>query len=250
MGGMLSDALVPATTTARSPGRARRVLEAGLDLLLPQRCVVCSRFGAALHPRCLSSLPAADPPRCVQCWRPSSATWCEPCAEGGSDAPDFDGLRAPYRFAGDARRALLEANFRGVTALLEPLASEAAATVPAEWRIDLVAPIPLARRRQRRRGFNQAEIAASHVARALDRPIVRALRRTRDRPPQASLNAEQRARNLEGAFAPWRAGDVAGRRVLVVDDVTTTGTTLSVAAQTLREAGAEAVFALALARED
>jgi ComF family protein len=255
MAGMLSDAPVPATAPARSFIAVRRLVATTLDLLLPQRCVVCSRFGAALHRHCLAALPAAGPPRCTRCWRPSRSTWCELCAEfegdaPGSDVPQFDGLRAPYRFEGFARRALLEAKFRGVTALLEPLAVEAASIVPPEWRVDLVTPIPLTPRRERRRGFNQAQIAARHVAAALALPLADPLRRIRDREPQAALGAEQRARNLEGVFAVPTAATVEGRRMLLVDDVTTTGTTLSVAARVLHEAGAEAVFALALARED
>lgn len=233
-----------------STSRLRRVLDAAIDALLPQRCVVCDRFGAALHPQCIETLPRADGQRCERCWRPSRATWCEVCAEGGSDAPAFAGLRAAFRFEGDVRRAILEAKFRGVTALLQPLAIEAAATVPEAWRVDLVVPVPLHRGRERRRGFNQARLAAQHVAVALSLTPSEPLQRVAERAPQASLDAERRARNLEDAFAVRRQAEVSARRLLVVDDVTTTGATLSEAARTLRNAGAEAVYGLALARED
>ena len=109
-------------------------------------------------------------------------------------------------------RALLEAKFRGVTAHLAPLGRAAAAIVPPEWRLDAVVAVPLAPRRERRRGFNQAREAARPVAAALGVPL----------PP----------------------------RVLVVDDVTTTGATLAAVAAALLDGGAEHVFALALARED
>ena len=254
MARMLSDAPMPAATDHTSrPGRARalrQLLDAAVDALLPQRCLVCGRFGAALHAHCVPTLARAEPPRCERCWRPSRFTWCEVCAEDGSEAPAFAGLRTPFRFEGDVRRAILEAKFRGVTALLEPLAIEAGAMLPRAWRVDLVAPVPLHRRRQRRRGFNQAEIAAAHVARDLGLPLVEALRRVADRDPQAQLGADERSRNLDGAFDVGRSSAVAGRRILLVDDVTTTGATLSVAARTLRDAGAEAVYRLALARED
>ena len=99
-----------------------------VDALLPQRCLVCGRFGAALHDRCVDELPAASPPRCGVCWAPGAAGVCARCAAA---PPSFAGLRAPLRFTGAARRALLEAKFRGVTRLLEPLAVAAARLVPA-----------------------------------------------------------------------------------------------------------------------
>lgn len=220
------------------------------EFVLPQRCLACGRFGAALHPGCVATLPAAEGPRCTRCWRPSAGTWCERCAAGGASAPAFDGLRTPFTFTSEARRAILEAKFRGVTALLVPLANAAAEVVPADWGIEAVVPIPLARRRRRARGYNQAEVAAAEVARCLGVPVrAKWLRRTRETPPQASLTADARSRNLRGAFEVCLSDSVP-RRVLIVDDVTTTGATFEEAARVFRAAGVEQVYALALARED
>src|SRR5690349_1947701 len=113
--------------------RARLLLDAALDTLLPQRCLACRRFGAALHAACLDALPRADGPRCGRCWAPAIVDPCPRCLE---TPPAYDALRARFRFAGDARRALIEAKFRGVTALLDPLAEAAAQSVPAAWTID------------------------------------------------------------------------------------------------------------------
>lgn len=215
------------------------------DALLPERCVVCERFGAALHAECMPTLGRADGSRCARCWAPASAS---PCAACLAAPPAFEALRAPYRFEGAARRALLEAKFRGVTTLLPPLARAAAESVPAAWNPTLVVPVPLHRARQRRRGYNQAGIAAQAVARHLGVACREgALRRTRATAPQATLDAERRASNVASAFA---AEGVVGERVLVVDDITTTGATLDACARALLDAGAEAVFALAVARED
>lgn len=229
-------------------GFGRRLLRECLDLLLPQQCLVCGGSGASLHPACLAGFPTAEGPRCVRCWRPGLGTWCERCATGGQDAPAFDGLRTPFRFEADARRAILEAKFRGITAHLAPIGRAAAEVVPPEWRFGAVVGVPLAGGRQRRRGFNQATLLARSVGEALDvEPRERLVRRVRSTPAQAGLSAERRHRNLAGAFA---VRGVPPEGVLVVDDVTTTGTTLSTVAATLKAAGASRVYALAVARED
>jgi len=226
----------------------RRILAQVSDFLLPQCCIACGGFGAPLHAECLARLPAADGVRCARCWRPGPSTWCDPCASGGSDVPAFDALRTPFRFEGDARRALLEAKFRGITAHLEVLAAAAAHVVPPEWRVDAVVPVPLHPARRRKRGYNQSEDIASVVAKELEVRMHRTLvvRQSAGR-PQASLSAVERIRNARGVYA---VRGMSPPRVLLVDDVTTTGSTLDAIATLLKEAGAERVYALAIARED
>ena len=240
--------MLPARHARVSRRPVRRLVA---EFLLPQRCLVCGRFGAALHARCVARLPAAEPPRCLRCWRLGPVTWCDRCGVGAPGAPAFDGLRTPFEFSGDARRAVLEAKFRGVTALLSPLARSAAALVRAEWTVEAVVPIPLAHGRHRARGYNQAEIAAREFARCLGVPLdAGRLRRTRETPPQAGLGAEARAVNLRDAFAVSVTDSPLPAGVLLVDDVTTTGATFEAAARALRASGVRRVYALALARED
>ena len=230
--------------------RRRGVLEAArrgaADALLPQRCIECGEFGAALHEACLDALPRAEPPRCARCWAPPPRGGrCPRCA---SAAPAFEALRTPYRFAGRARRALIEAKFRGVSALLEPLGRAAARAAPASWTFGAVAPVPLHPSRRRRRGFDQAALLARAAAAELGAPLrAGLLRRARATPAQSALGAGGRARNLLGAF---EAAEAPPREVLLVDDVATTGATLEAAARALRAAGAERVLALTVARED
>lgn len=223
----------------------RALLDELAEALLPQHCVACGRFGAALHRGCLGALPAAEPPRCARCWRPGVRSPCAACAAA---PPPFEGLRAPFRYGGAARRALLEAKFRGAAALLDPLGDAAAGAAPRSWAPAAVAPVPLHPRRRRRRGFNQAERLARRVALRLGLPLrPELLRRVRATAPQTGLGAEERAANVAGAFV---AAATPPEAVLVVDDVTTTGATLAAAAQALRRAGAARVYALAAARED
>ncbi len=229
----------------------RSRLDALIELALPERCLVCGRFGGSLHPECVGELPAADGLRCPRCWAPSHRTdtglLCERCS--GEELPrGLDELRASFRFTGLARRSILEAKFRGVSTLLDSLGLSLAAEVQPGWQPDAVVPIPLAAARQRRRGFNQSELLARRISEAVDVPLrLDLLSRARDTESQASLDAEHRQENIRGAFA---ARDADGLRVLLVDDVTTTGATLDEAARALRYAGATHVFGLAVARED
>jgi len=109
---------------------------------------------------------------------------------------------------------------------------------------DAVVPVPLHRRRRRARGFNQAEDLARH----LDRPVLLALRRVRATVSQTDLPAARRHANVRNAFAVRRRCDVGGLRIVIVDDVCTTGATLEACARALRDGGARAVSALTAAR--
>ncbi len=223
----------------------RALVGEAVDAVLPEQCLVCGRFGAALHEACLVELPRAEGPRCGRCWAPRAGESCGRCARLPRA---FEALRTPFVFEGDARRAILDAKFGGVSRLLTPLGVAAAAAVPADWRFEAVVPVPLHPSRLRRRGFNQAEIVAREVARSLDVPLEgRALRRTRRGGHQAELGIEERAANVLGLY---RARGAVPRTVLLVDDVTTTGATLDAAARALLDGRAERVYALAGARED
>jgi ComF family protein len=117
--------------------------------------------------------------------------------------------------------------------------------------VDLVVPVPLAGSRGRRRGYNQAGLLATVLAEAAGQPLLEALRRRRSTPSQAaSASAEERRRNVAGAFAVRDGVALDGRRVLLIDDVATTGATLDACARPLLAAGAAEVRALTFARED
>lgn len=226
------------------------------ELLLPQRCVVCSRFGAALHAACSEELPRADGERCERCWAPlrdgASGETASECARCVLEPPLIESRRAAFRFEGTARLAVLEAKFRGVSALLRPLGRAAARAVDPAWEIEAVTWVPLHPSRRRRRGFDQGEVIARAIAATLGVPVrTDLIRRVRATSAQAALGRVERARNVEGAFAP-RSGERgrAPARILLLDDVATTGATLEAAALALRAGGVAHVFALTLAIED
>ena len=114
---------------------------------------------------------------------------------------------------------------------------------------DVLMPVALHKRRQRERGYNQSELLAREVGKLTGVPMeTRTLLRTRNTPPQVSLRSdEERRHNMEGAFRC--VSEMVGKRVLLVDDVVTTGSTMSACARVLKEAGARSVWGLTLARQ-
>lgn len=227
----------------------QRLAGAALDLLYPPRCVLCEHLGEWVCGSCLAGLPRAEGQRCLVCWSLLAVPSCRLCEE----APlAFSALRSVFRYEGDVRRLVHAFKFGGQSVLGRPLAR----LVVGAWGgwgldADVVVPVPLTRARGRLRGYNQALLLAREVARGLDIELAEALRRTGRAAPQAtSASAEERHRNVAGAFSVPDAAAVAGRRILLVDDVATTGATLNACAEALRAAGAADVLAVTLARED
>lgn len=226
-----------------------------LDLVYPPHCVACGRMGAWLCAACLEGYPAFRPPWCLRCGRPlARGRVCPACRRAReSAAPSLDALRSVGPHAGALRAAVHALKYEGVRVLAAPLAALMADTYAlASPAVDVVIPVPLHPRRIRRRGYNQAVLLAQGVAERLDLPLAEDwLRRERDTASQVGLTRTERWTNVHGAFRVVASADaaaLAGRRVLLVDDVCTSGATLRAAAGTLRQAGATAVAALTLTR--
>jgi ComF family protein len=134
--------------------------------------------------------------------------------------------------------------------LAGPLAKLLERAIPVDERFDAIVPVPLHWRKQWDRGFNQSELLARHIAGTRGAPMVRALRRKRFTDTQAGLASAGRRRNVSGAFAVKPDFDLQGKRILLIDDVMTTGATASACAAALKRAGAKSVSLLTLARVD
>ena len=239
-------------------------LGAGLAALFPAACVGCGRplrwdDSMALCATCRAGLRPPRVPACAGCGRPMLGVaagagrrrghdGCRPrCGDCRRQPPPWDYLAAAYLYLPPLVGVVRALKFGRAEhlgqALAEPLA---ACCLPWVSGLDLVTPVPLAWTRLLVRGYNQAEEVARPLAKRLGLPCRRLLRR-RPRPRQALLSRAERRRNQRGAFIAGRALRP-GMRVLLVDDVMTTGATLAAAATTLRRAGAAAVIAAVVAR--
>jgi ComF family protein len=153
-------------------------------------------------------------------------------------------------YSGRLRDLILLFKYEQMRSLAKPLGQFLRQGYPREAQFDLLAPMPLHWRRLRERGFNQAELLAEQLAPLSGLPVVNAVRRVKHTPRQAGLTGKQRRANVKGAFMVPKPALVSGKRVLLVDDVLTTGASANSCAQALKEAGASTVAILALARAD
>lgn len=220
---------------------------------LPETCAGCGLTGAWFCPDCSESLSLDGPPGCQRCGRKGIRR--SDCGYCRSRFPvRLTKLRAGYAYDGAMRRAVqrfkYSREFERGRDLGRLLASRYRELMPRD-RVDFIVPVPLHQRRLRERGFNQSAVLAGELQEVVGAPVVPAVTRIRNTPPQVRLQGHQRMSNLSGAF-DVEEGDlheVQGKRVLVVDDVTTTGATVAAVALTLQRAGAEEILALTLARE-
>lgn len=208
-----------------------------LDLLFPPKCPYCHKVledpRAPLCPACQAGLP----------WLTGTA---------GERKVDFaDGCFSPLAYQGRVRDAVHRYKFQRVRACAAPLGAVMAQCLQDRLPqgVDWITWCPLHKKRLRERGFDQAELLAREVGRALGVPVGGTLVKTRGTRPQSELQEESARRaNALGAYALLPGVDLTGKRVALVDDVVTSGSTLSECAALLRRAGAEKIFCLTLAR--
>jgi predicted amidophosphoribosyltransferase len=212
-----------------------------LNLLLPQRCVVCGAGGRQLCGACRDELQRIEPPLCARCGAPTA--WpVERCRECAGRRLAFASARAAVGYDAAARRLVHAWKERGLRRLASETAQLVAERLPAP-EVEALTFVPSDRGRRLERGHNPAERLALELATLWELSCLPLLERTRGGRQRGSSVVERRT--VRGAF---RATGIAPRRVAVIDDVYTTGATAAAAASALRAAGARRVEAVAFAR--
>ncbi len=238
-------------------GTARRILTPVLDALLPHRCLACGTLVEAagvLCPDCWLGIETIGPPRCEACGLPfefdlGAGTLCGDCAR---ERPTFGRARAALIYNDRSRGLVLAFKHADRTEAAVPFARwmiRAGEALVTEGPV--VVPVPLHWTRLFARRYNQAALLALAIGRETGLEVtVDALIRRRRTPSQGRLSRSARRRNVAGVFAvaPVRRPCIEGRRVLLVDDVMTTGATVAACAKVLLRAGAQSVDVLTLAR--
>lgn len=238
--------------------------EALASLLFPAPCRICGRMldtGTRIPfcYQCLATLTVRLPePLCAQCGRPiassavtlaGSAPLCYMCRRG---AYAFDLARSYGAYSSSMAHAVLMLKYSEVTPLgswFAGLLANLVSRTPATFAADVLVPVPLDSARQRERGYNQAELIARPLARLIGIPFRSYLLvRTHPRPNKLRLTRLERWETVPGAYATHQRAKVDKLRVLLVDDVFTTGATLNACSRALKQAGAARVVGLTVAR--
>jgi len=225
--------------------KAYRSIWIGLDLLFPPECGGCGKLGTRWCDTCQSSLKLLNGIVCDVCGLPQDKPGvCSTCL---ANRPRFHSLRAWTVFEKPIQPALHKLKYRRDFSMGDAIAAAMLPFVQSlNWNIDLVIPIPLGKQRMHERGYNQVAMIAKPLAMGLGLQYSpHALARRKETRSQVGLSREERQKNVHDAF---QASGVQGKIALIMDDVSTTGSTLSSGAEALYAAGAKEVYALTVAR--
>lgn len=218
-----------------------------IDLLYPQRCPLCQKIAKGICEECRPKMRIIREPYCFSCGKQLDMETEEYCKDCRSTAHMYLRGRALLQYKGEEKEAIHRIKYENKREYLKPLAEQMADVLEREverWEIDVCVPIPMSLKKKRLRGFNQSEILADLLGKRWGLPVdKKLLKKTKDTAEQKKLTARERKENLKDAF---EAKDCSGKRILLVDDVYTTGSTIDAASEVLKNAGASEVFFVCL----
>lgn len=224
----------------------RKILGGALNWIYPPVCVSCGKPGAMICKDCLSALEPVGKHFCTVCGKPlKKGRRCRRCRHTEFR---FQACRAPYLYEGPASAMIKKLKYGGCMSLI-PVMTDHLADYWKElgWEADLIIPVPLSAKRRAERGFNQSELLGKAFSGRTGIPMkAAALVKVRDTKQQVGLDADQRRENLRDAFLAEPAM-VQGKRILLMDDVMTTGSTFAECSAVLLDAGAGSVKCLSFA---
>lgn len=230
-----------------------------VNFMLPPACAGCGGSageevragGGPVCRNCRMKLPRVPLPLCARCGAPMGTGNAPSCLECAEWPELLAGAHAASLLESPARELVHALKYQGWRGAGEFMGAEMARRAGDDVRAaDFVVPVPTSRRNLRRRGYNQAEVIAAALAAALDKPLLKCLERSSQEGTQTALNPMQRRANVSGAFAVAEsfADRLAGRRLLLVDDVITTGATVVAATGALGSGDPRSVVAYAFSR--
>lgn len=221
-----------------------------ISLLYPRRCPICDEVvpqGELIHRDCAANVQLVGPVTCVRCGKPLADPGEETCTDCRRKRHVYQRNLAVFRY-----RSVASSLYRFKYGGRQEYADYYAAVVEAAYgqalcqlQPDALIPVPLHPARQRQRGYNQAAVLAEAIGRRTGIPVEQAVRRVRNTIPMKELDEQGRRNNLENAFLIDRDG-VEYKRVIVIDDIYTTGSTMDAVAMVLRGSGTQEVWGLTL----
>ncbi|MDH5523954.1 MAG: ComF family protein [Desulfobulbaceae bacterium] len=235
----------------------RNFFRSTLDLLLPPSCLACGKPLSSAQKilfcaSCAEQIPFITPPLCTCCGRPYPKAagdnhFCGLCL---TDKRYFDRARAIFIYEAPFKKIIHSFKYQGQTAGLAGfrLLKQQLPHLDEVDAVDLIVPVPLHKKRLQARGFNQALLLARAFFPKDGRITTELLLRPGWTEPQTSFNGQARRKNLKNAFFVQKPQQVTNKKILLIDDVFTTGTTVNECARALKKAGAAEVMVLTLAR--
>ncbi len=221
-----------------------------LNILFPSQCPLClsasdNHSHNPICSKCWSTITRYEGPACSICGLPTVSSYTRICAECLSKKPPFAEINCYGIYDGALKESIHLLKFRGVKRLAKPLSELLLSQVTDDY--DAVVPVPLHINKLREREFNQTALLGRFLSRSINKPLMLdALIKTRNTKLQTAVSGKERRANLRGAFSI--SNNISGLRLLLVDDVITTGATVRECAETMKRAGAQEITVVALAR--